>query len=193
MSLPILDEIKSILDFFINNIPKPLQILLLIFVGGLVLGVGVPALYNLSTDYTCADGELYFNNGRCDATLTIYDYYSSDSNITWWDKSFTWVYLTFYDPEFIDEKGNVINPEDLRQYDREYWVDIACEKVVTDFEGKPLYNIDAENISNTVFYPICEGNDIKPSVFGQDIFNFKNFTVLMLLIYFVMLVFYFFK
>lgn len=192
MGLPIIDEIRSILEFFVNNIPKPLQILLLVIIAGFIMGIGVPTIYELTTDYTCADDVVYFDTGRCDATLTIYDYYTEGSNISIFDKAFTFVYVWTQEVQFIDADGSVINPDEMRQYERSYWVDIACQVIPTDANGDLIVDLETGDVA-TVFYPICEGDKVRPSLKGNDIFDTKNFVVLMLLIYFVMLVFYLFK
>lgn len=187
MAIPIISEaldiVRSLFDFFVNNIPKPLQILFIVMIGGVIMGQVVPFVYSEMGNFECVGDKPYFKDGRCDATLSIYDYYSNEAvNMSIVDKVFTWVYVTTHDVNFVDAKGNILDPDEMRQYTRDYWVDLAC----VPYEAG-TYDL------NTSFPPLCEDGSIRPTLWGNDIFNTVNFMVLLISIYLVGLVVYLFK
>lgn len=173
----ILSEVVEFFTSFISNLPKPFKILFVLIFASFVISI-IPVVYEWTTNYECNENIVYTGDSSCERVMSAYNYNCNDKNLSIIDR-WQGVFFNFDEYTLEDNNGNIYDSSTMCVYDNEKFLNIYCE---------PYEPSDDEFI-----YPECIDGTLEPTFLGNNIFNYKTFVVLVMLIWIMYLVFYFWK
>lgn len=177
MAIPFISEILDFFHSWLDKVPKPIQIMFVILLSGFILGYAVPFVYQQFSSYDCNDDLIVYKDLQCEKVLDAYNLNCNNNSINIFDSFVGWV-NNYDEIQLTDDKGNVFDSTEMCIKTSAYWSNIYCDTYIPTKED--------------IFYPLCEDGKLKPSIFGNNIFDYRVFLTLIMFMYLIYFLFFIF-